>query len=150
LGIDRRKTRLQEDRMGIRHIFAAALLATGVATLSSGAFAAPLNGAAARVFADAAAPVVEQVRYRRTHPRRHRMDAATRDRITNNYLSRMRVQQEPDGMILLPGISTGWGGITTITGAPRTRFSNPQRLGVPRHGSGGRLTGNVPGMHRRH
>jgi hypothetical protein len=99
------------------------------------------------VFADTAAPVAEQVQYRY---RRHRMDAATRDRIVNNYLSRMRVHRDPGGMILLPGISTGWGGITTITGAPRSRYSNPQRLGVPRHGSGGRLTGNVPGMHRRH
>jgi hypothetical protein len=132
--------------MGIQHIFAAALVAAGIATLSSGALAAPLNSAAARVFTDTAAPLVEQVQYRRY--RRHRMDAATRERIMNNYLSRMRVRQDPDGMILLPGISTGWGGITTITGAPRSRFSNPQRLGVPRHGSGGRLTGNVPGMRR--
>jgi hypothetical protein len=134
--------------MGIRHIFAAALLATGVATLSSGTHAAPLNGAAARVFTDTAAPLVEPVQYRRY--RRHRMDAATRERITRNYFGRMRVQQEPDGTILLPGISTNLRGITTVTGAPRSRFSNPQRLGVPRHGSGGRLTGNVPGMHRRH
>jgi hypothetical protein len=142
-GIDRRETRLQEDRMGIRHIFAAALVATSVATLQSGAFAAPLNGAAARMFADNAAPVVEQVQYRRTRYRRHRMDAATRERITRNWFARARVQQEPDGTILLPGISTNW------RGAPRSRFGNPQRLGVPSHGSGGRLTGNVPGMHRR-
>jgi hypothetical protein len=133
--------------MGIRHIFAAALVATAVTTLSGGALAAPLNGAAARVFTDNAAPAVEQVQYRR---HRHRMDAATRERITRNYFARARVQQDLDGYILLPGITTNWRGITTMSGAPRSRFSNPQRLGVPHQGSGGRLTGGVPGTHRRH
>jgi hypothetical protein len=145
--MDRRKTRLQEDKMGIRQVSIAAAMAAGIAIIASGALAAPLNSAAARVFTDTAAPMVEQVQYRPY--RRHRMDAATRERITRNYFARARVQQDLDGYILLPGITTNWRGITTMSGAPRSRFSNPQRLGVPSHGSGGRLTGRVPGMHRR-
>lgn len=125
-------------------LMAAGALGASLIALSGVASGAPLNGAAARVFAGNTA-LVEQVQYRR-----HRMTRAERERYTRIWFSRQRVMQEPDGTILLPGIRTGYGGITTVTGAPRTRYSNPQRIGVWRTGPSGRLTGGVPRVGGRH
>jgi hypothetical protein len=101
-----------------------------------------LNRAAARVLTDNASPIVEQVQHRR----RQRYDEATRERMTNYRLSRMRVYDDEDGMILLPGIMNTHSGRTILMGPPRSAFPNPQRLGVPHGPYTGRLTGGAPRM----
>jgi hypothetical protein len=138
-------------------ITAAAAFAAGIMAFTAGATAGPMNGAAARVFADTPG-VTEQVQY--TY-RRHRMSAYERERISRNYFARMRARVDGDGTILIPGITTTRSGITIISGAPRPLYGNPQRIGVwDRSGGGrigvwsgrpsGRLTGGVPRVGGRH
>jgi hypothetical protein len=117
----------------------------GVMTLPSVAFAALLSGGAARMLTERGG-IIEQVQYRRS---RYRMSPELRERYVRTWLSRARVHEEEDGTILLPGIETDNRGRTIIRGAPRSRDFSGHRLGVPSRGIGNRLTGGVPGVHRR-
>ena len=125
----------------------AAIVAVATLSFIAAASAAPLNGAGARVFLRGG-PVVARVQYRPGHYRPHRMDAATRERITRNWFARARVRQEADGTILLPGIRTDHRGVTTVSSPPRSRDVTGRRIGTWSSGTGGRLTGTAPRLHR--
>jgi hypothetical protein len=138
--------RAMERKMGIRRTVASlSVLMLGVMTLPSVAFAALLSGGAARMLTERGG-IIEQVQYRRS---RYRMSPELRERYVRTWLDRTVVQTEGDDTFLIPGMENDHRGRTIITGAPRSRTLTGSRLGVPSRGTGNRLTGGVPGVHRR-
>lgn len=117
-------------------------LALGVAVaelmvLPGGASAAPVNVAAVRAAVDLTG-LIEPVQHSPGQYRGRRFgNEIARQRFINSRWSRMKVQEDADGFIYLPGIRTDHLGRTTITSAPRT-FSQPRRFGE-----------RPPGMQRR-
>lgn len=127
-----------------RFLRTAGIIAVSLTALPGVALAAVLNGGAARVFANSS-ELAERVQYRRSQ----RLTPAQREAYARTWAARARVMEELDGTILLPGIMNDYRGRTIITGAPRSRTFTGPRLGVPGNGIGNRLTGGVPGVHRR-
>ena len=136
-------------------LFALGVAAAGMTMSPGGTWGAPVDSAAARAVARLTGGLIERVQYRSRRFVSRRAQEAFIDR----RMSRMGVEVEDDGTILLPGISTGREG-TVIYGAPRSRTSHGGRigvwsggsggrLGVHQPGSGGRLTGGVPGHRSR-
>jgi hypothetical protein len=114
-------------------------------TMSSQSISAtPINAAAGQALANRA-PMVELVQH--GYNRRRYVNRSAQDAHVNKIWSRMGVEVETDGTILLPGIMTNRRG-TWVTGAPRSRTTNSGRLGVGKGGMGGRLTGGTPKVRR--
>lgn len=120
----------------------------GVMLSPGGASAAPVNTATARIAPDLAG-FIEPVQYRPGHYRGRRFgNEIARQRFINSRWSRMKVQEDADGFIYLPGIRTDHLGRTTITSAPRT-FSQPRRFGERPPGMQRRFGEPPPGGYRR-
>jgi hypothetical protein len=88
--------------------------------------AAPIGLAAARAASENAMRW-QPVQYHGS-PRGRFIDQAARQRWIDQRWSRMKVQEDAEGFIYLPGINTDRRGITTLSGPPRT-LQQPRRLG---------------------
>ena len=125
--------------VGLRPLVSLALgiAVAGAIMLPGSASAAPVNTATARI-APGLVSFIEPVQHSPGQYRGRRFgNEVARQRFINSRWSRMKVQEDADGFIYLPGIRTDYLGRTTITSAPRT-FSQPRRFGE-----------RPPGMQRR-
>ena len=120
-------------------LFALGLAAAGMMVPGSTS-ALPVNGSAVRALSADLPVGIEQVQYRR----RHFINDAAWQRYNNRRWSRMTVDVESDGTILLPGIRTDHRGRTVIYGAPRNRTTVGRRLGIRPATTTGRLASGVP------
>jgi hypothetical protein len=109
----------------IQYLAATALCAAILAVMSGDGSAAPIAAASARP--DAAAPGITLAQHRNRNRGRF-IDDNARQRWIDRRWKNMKVQEDDEGFIYLPGINTDRRGITTLSGPPRT-LQQPRRFG---------------------